>query len=163
MPARRGKNKPKGCVSVRPARPADAEAIAALSAQLGYPVSRTVMATLINKVKRRTRQKIYVAVLEGTVVGWLEICLPLSVLNAGKAEIGALVVDSQTRGAGVGTALMDAAHDWARQQRSPFVYLRSNIVRKDAHAFYTQRGYRVLKTQFVFKRNLDSQHLRKPS
>jgi len=146
-------------VTVREAKVSDSKRIAQLSTQLGYPISAQIMAKLVEKAMKRKDQMLFTAELCGNVIGWLEIFRPLSVLNSGKAEIGALVVDSQIHRLGVGTALMNEAQKWARQSGSPFIYLRSNIVRKGAHDFYLRNGYSVLKTQYVFQKTL--QH-RKP-
>jgi len=51
----------------------------------------------------------------------------------------------------VGTLLLDSARRWAEAQGSRFIYLRSNVRRRDAHKFYKKAGYRLRKTQFVFQ------------
>ena len=140
------------CVETRQAKVSDATRVAKLSTELGYPVSPKRMAVLIKEVGRRPNQRLFVAVLSGNVVGWLEIFRPLSVLNAGKTEVGALVVDTEYRRCGVGTALMKKAHQWADENGSAFTYLRSNIARKDAHEFYKRSGYSIFKTQYVLRR-----------
>lgn len=150
----RRKTKDVRNVTVRLVKPSDAPDIATLSVVLGYPISLKAMAALIRKVSARKNQKLFVATVRGEVAGWLEIFHPLSVLNSGKAEIGALIVDEQYRRFGVGTALMDKAHEWARRTGSPFIYLRSNIIRKEAHEFYKRSGYSVFKTQYVFRNTL---------
>jgi GNAT superfamily N-acetyltransferase len=141
-------------LTVRSMRAADAGRIAVLSTELGYPVSTRSMAIRIRVSARRKDHNLFAAELNGVIVGWLEIFLPLSVLNAGKAEIGALVVDDNVRRLGVGSALMKAAHEWAQRKKCPFIYLRSNVIRKEAHAFYRRTGYSVYKTQYVFRKLL---------
>jgi GNAT superfamily N-acetyltransferase len=141
-------------LTVRSMRAADAVRIAALSTQLGYPLSTHAMARRIRVSARRKDHRLFLAELNGVIVGWLEIFRPLSVLNAGKAEIGALVVDDNARRLGVGSALMKAGHEWAQRMKCPFIYLRSNVVRKEAHAFYRRTGYSVYKTQYVFRKLL---------
>lgn len=109
------------------------------------------MTKRIRSVARRKYQKLFVAEVQGKVVGWVEIFVHPSVLNWGKAEVGALVVDESSHRKGIGTALMHTAHAWALSKKSRFIYLRSNIRRKDAHRFYRKTGYEVHKTQYVFK------------
>ncbi len=142
-------------INVRSVRQSDAGSVASLSGQLGYPVTAKEMRRRIRIVGTRKNQKIFVAVVEGAVAGWLEVFIPPSVLNWGKAEIGALVVSEELRGHGVGRTLLESAWSWARQRGSEFVYLRSNVKRKDAHRFYVKSGYTVFKTQRVFKLLLD--------
>ena len=119
------------------------------------------MGMRIREVAYRRNHKLIAAELHGAIVGWLEIFLPLSVLNTGKAEIGALVVDSRCRRRGVGSALMSAARDWAQRKNAPLVYLRSNVKRHDAHQFYRKSGYDVYKTQSVFRLLLEPNKKRK--
>ncbi len=144
-------------IKIRSARAKDAGRIAVLSKQLGYPVSTKEMGKRIATVSRRRAQKLIVAELNGQVVGWVEVFRPVSVLNWGKAEVGALVVDGEIRGLGVGGRLLDAARTWSQDARSQFVYLRSNIKREDAHRFYKKAGYKIHKTQFVFQLLLNKQ------
>ncbi len=142
-------------ILIRGARRKDADSIASLSGQLGYPVAAEEMRRRIQSVSTRKNQKVFVAVSEGGVIGWLEVFIPLSVLNWGKAEIGALIVDESARGHGVGRKLLDAATRWARSHGGKFIYLRSNVKRRDAHKFYLKSGYAIFKTQHVFKLPLD--------
>lgn len=153
-------NRKPWSVTVRLAKPGDAEPIANLSTQLGYPVSTREMKKRLKVVGDNEDQRIYVAVAHAFVVGWIEIFLPRSVLNTGKAEIGALVVDVRYRRLGAGTALMTKAQKWAHEKRCPFIYLRSNIVRDDARKFYERSGYDVFKTQNVFRKLLGNRRKR---
>ena len=43
---------------------------------------------------------------------------------------------------------------WAREMGCRAVSLRSNVVRDGAHAFYEKAGYRRIKTQHVFQKEL---------
>ena len=148
-------------IVVRPARPGDAPQVAALSGQLGYPVSASAMRHRLGIVARRKNHKIFVAERDATIEGWLEVFRPLSVLNWGKGEVGALVVDSASRRGGIGSQLMVAARLWAERQRCSFIYLRSNVIRDDAHRFYRKSGYAVYKTQSVFRLLLNNTKKRK--
>ncbi|MCG2767887.1 MAG: DUF5615 family PIN-like protein [Anaerolineae bacterium] len=50
--------------------------------------------------------------------------------------------------------LKQQAEQWAREKVCWAVHVRSNVVRKDAHAFYETIGYRRIKTQFTFRKAL---------
>ncbi len=145
------KKKNNNKILIRTAKTSDAGEVASLSGQLGYPVTEKEMRGWIRIVGSRKNQTLYVAIVDGTLAGWLEVFVPPSVLNWGKAEIGALIVDGSRRGMGIGRALLEAARNWARKRGSRFIYLRSNVKRKSAHAFYRKSGYKVFKTQRVFK------------
>ncbi len=138
-------------VKVRAMRIGDAKSVATLSGQLGYPVSQVQMKRRIAIVRNRRMQKLFVAEIDGNVEGWVEVFRPLSVLNWGKGEVGALVVERTKRGSGIGRLLLERARTWSMKQGCQFIYLRSNVKRKDAHRFYQKAGYRIHKTQHVFQ------------
>ncbi len=140
---------------LRRARLSDAERLAALCDQLGYPSSP-------EEVRRRLRRlqgpdhAVYVAEGEdGTVIGWIHIFLRPLLEEDLAAEIGGLVVDEAHRGRGIGHRLLERAERWARRHGSRAVVVRSNVTRLDAHRFYEKCGYREVKTQRVFRRALE--------
>ena len=71
-----------------------------------------------------------------------------------KAEVVGLVVDADARRAGAGRRLVAAAEDWARAQGMGELFLRSNVVRPEAHAFYPALGFERSKTQHVYRKAL---------
>jgi len=71
------------------------------------------------------------------------------------AEIEGLVVEQRHRGFGIGSMLLAEAEKWARSKSCRIVTLRSNVVRKEARPFYEARGYKVVKTQRAFIKNLE--------
>jgi GNAT superfamily N-acetyltransferase len=97
---------------------------------------------------------VFVAELEGRVVGWVHVHLYCLLVEDIEAEIGGLVVDTGMRGRGLGTQLMRAAEAWAVDKGCKSVYLRSNTLRADAHEFYQQIGYRLIKSQYAFRKML---------
>jgi GNAT superfamily N-acetyltransferase len=50
--------------------------------------------------------------------------------------------------------LIQHTESWARQQGCKAVNLRTNVVRKDAHAFYESLGYNLAKTQHAYRKEL---------
>ncbi len=97
---------------------------------------------------------IFVAESSGTIVGWLHVLVAHSLLTDTAAEIAGLVIDERCRSCGIGQLLMEQAEQWARNRGCRSVRLRSNVVRSRAHAFYERLGYRVLKTQKAFCKDL---------
>jgi GNAT superfamily N-acetyltransferase len=70
------------------------------------------------------------------------------------AEIAGLVVDEPRRGRGIGTRLMAAAEEWARNRGLGALRLRSNVIRDEAHAFYRRQGFASSKTSLLFTKTL---------
>lgn len=141
---------------VRPARAADAAAVADLAAQLGYPTDGASVARRLEAAGSRPSQILLVAAGPGTdeVLGWAEVGVVASVYHEPFAEILGLVVDAGKRGRGIGRALVAAAETWAAERGVDTMRLRSNVVRTEAHAFYRGLGYAVIKTQHAFGKPL---------
>jgi GNAT superfamily N-acetyltransferase len=65
-----------------------------------------------------------------------------------------LVVDEACRGQGIGHLLIRQAEQWAWEQGSSTMCVRSNAIRKGAHAFYERAGYENIKTSLTFRKTL---------
>ena len=61
-----------------------------------------------------------------------------------RAHVEALVVDERHRRAGIGTALMNAATDWARARGAVEIVLTVWAGNAAAEAFYGRLGYRII-------------------
>lgn len=142
---------------VQYATPTDYERLAALCAQLGYPTESQVAAERLNVILANPAgEAILTAVMDERVVGWVHTQRVNFLGSEPFAEIGGLVVDEAVRGQGVGRALMAAAEEWARTAGLSAVKLRSNTLRGEAHAFYESIGYRRIKSQFTFHKDLEA-------
>ncbi len=137
--------------TIRPARLADAGRLAELSTQLGYPCSPRKMKSRLASLLNDHRHAVLVGETpSGLVVAWIHVFARKLVESDRHAEIGGLVVDERFRGQGFGKALLYRAERWARKRKLRWVYVRSNIIREAAHAFYEKRGYKRIKTQHAF-------------
>lgn len=140
---------------VRPAQMEDAGRLAALSGQLGYPCSAGDMRRRLRYLLGDHDHAVWVAETgDGSIAGWIHVFIKRLLESDREAEIGGLVIDENFRGRGVGKALVEHAERWASARRLKSVYVRSNIVRKDAHIFYQKLGYRIIKTQSAFRKPL---------
>jgi ribosomal protein S18 acetylase RimI-like enzyme len=138
---------------VRPALMTDAVRLAVLSSQLGYPCSAAAIRRRLRNLLAERDHAVWVAVTgEGTIAGWIHVFVKQLLESDREAEIGGLVIDEKFRGHGVGKALVECAERWAKARRLKSVYVRSNIVRKEAHIFYRKLGYEVIKTQSSFRK-----------
>lgn len=133
----------------------DASRIAELSGQLGYPTSAQSARRRLHNLLAKPDHAIWVAEnAEGAVTGWIHVFVKQLLESDREAEIGGLVVDREFRGQGVGKALVERAERWARAKRLKSVHVRSNVIRKNARAFYHGLGYGVVKTQRSFRKRV---------
>jgi GNAT superfamily N-acetyltransferase len=140
---------------VRTAQLEDAASIAVLSGQLGYPCSAASLGRRLRSLLSKPDHAIWVAENKGGgVAGWIHVFVHQVLESDRQAEIGGLVIDENFRGQGAGKALVERAERWAKARRLNSVYVRSNIIRKEAHVFYQKQGYKIIKTQHAFRKDL---------
>lgn len=140
---------------LRPATARDAQRLAALATELGYPSSAAEVERRLGRIEDDEDHFVCAAELDdGQVIGWIHAFVVSLVESDPRVEIGGLVVGENQRGAGVGKALMERAEAWARSKGVGEVAVRSNVIRKDAHRFYQRLGYNMIKTQYAFSKKL---------
>jgi GNAT superfamily N-acetyltransferase len=141
--------------AIRRAIPADAEGLAALSRELGYPVTANQMAGRLADLLTREGDIVLVAESEpGQVVGWVHGAEQRLLESARRCELLGLVVDARMRGRGVGRSLVSAVEEWARGRGLEQMAVRSNVTRTESHPFYEHLGYARVKTQHAYRKRL---------
>jgi ribosomal protein S18 acetylase RimI-like enzyme len=144
-----------GDVRFRPMRDADAERVAALAGELGYPSTPSEILRRKAVLDRETRHGLFVAeTTAGEVAGWIIVSEMCSLELDPHAEVKGLVVAEAARGRGIGRELMRVAEGWASARGLREVVLRSNVVRDRTHAFYRGIGYEEQKRQVKFRKRL---------
>jgi GNAT superfamily N-acetyltransferase len=144
---------------------ADGERVAALCGQLGYPSTPAEVAARFEALAARPANAVFVAEDDesrassgaGTlpaILGWVYVHEELMLECGPFADLGGLVVHDAARGRGVGRVLVEAAERWAVAHGYAEMRVRSNVVRKGAHAFYRHLGYEIVKTQLNFRKPL---------
>jgi GNAT superfamily N-acetyltransferase len=129
--------------------------MAALATELGYPSTTAEVRRRLRRILKQPGHRVFVAEkLRVGVVGWAHVFVHALVEADTFAEVGGLVVDKRERGGGIGKRLMKHIETWARARGAKAVSLRSNVIRKGAHAFYQKLGYQIIKTQFAFRKDL---------
>jgi len=98
-------------------------------------------------------QHVWVAEIDGAIVGWLHAFVALRVGVTPFIEIGGLVVQEGNRRARVGSRLVQQAAEWAKAEGLA-LRVRCNSKREPAHRFYQSLGFLLLKQQHVFELNL---------
>jgi len=123
-----GMKTPMGAI-VRRAKIEDAEGIAELSGQLGYPATTDESAERLAEIDANEEHRVLVAEDKGRLLGWVHVCLPHSLLRDRQAEVVGLVIEEKHKGRGIGRALMKHAEHWAKEMGCNSVRLRSNAAR----------------------------------
>ena len=140
-------------VKVRPLVAQEAERIAELATQLGYPSTAEQIETRLKWIADDPEHLTLVAEnTQGLAIGWLHAFIARTVESDPWAEIAALVVDHPYRGQGAGRELLARAEAWARAQGVRTIRVRSNVVREGAHDFYLKLGFTLTKTQHAFSK-----------
>ena len=127
-------------LTIRDAVAADADAIATLLDQLGYPTHAEAVDARLERL-RIVGDRVVVADVDGRPVGLAHLQVtPAIERDRPAAKIGALVVDEAHRGSGVGRALVEAMEEEARARGCELLFLTTAARRTDAHAFYARVG-----------------------
>jgi N-acetylglutamate synthase-like GNAT family acetyltransferase len=134
----------------RPASPEDADPIAELLEQLGYPTSPETAGRRLQALTASPDDEVWVAEREGTVVGLVSVHVSGALEYDGDvAKVSAIVVDEAARRQRVGEQLMALAERLARQRGCVLLFLTTSERRKDAHAFYRSLGFEETGRRFA--------------
>jgi GNAT superfamily N-acetyltransferase len=136
---------------IRDATLDDAPEITRLSAQLGYPAEIAVFLERLRRLLPLPTHAVLVCEHEGGGLhGFVGLEHRLMIESGERVEIVGLVVDAQARRGGLGRALIAAAEAWTRARGLDALFLRSNVLRPEAHPFYEGLGFLRTKTQHAY-------------
>jgi GNAT superfamily N-acetyltransferase len=139
---------------IRKLVPADGAAVAALSQTLGYAVTPREVCERIGAIEDDALAVAYVAVVDGTVAGWIQAHDRRLLQYPRVLEIGGIVVSAEFHGEGVGRHLVEAVGEWGRARGHDQLWVRSNAQRTSAHQFYESIGFEREKTSYTFSRRI---------
>lgn len=142
--------------AVRPVRAADSAAVATLTGELGYPATSEEMAFRVDALLQRPGEHALLVAVDADdlPIGWIHVERVDTLETGPMAGIAGLVVGEGSRSDGIGTALLAAGEDWARDQGLGVIQVRSRTTRERAHHFYERAGYGRVKTSVVFRKAL---------
>jgi GNAT superfamily N-acetyltransferase len=127
---------------IRDALGSDAEALARLCTQLGYPTTPSAMPARVARLGEDPNARALVAERAGQVIGLATIHLRFTMNHAAPiAQLTLLVVDEANRSHGVGRALVESAEAWAAERGSRRINVTTALHRGDARAFYERLSY----------------------
>lgn len=139
-------------IDVRPARTADADRIAALFTDEGYPSGPSDIVERLGRFDSE-HSRVLVAAHDGEVLGFVAVhALPRFEHSDRIVRIMALVVDAGVRERGVGRLLMDAAEDMGREVGAAFAEVTAGHHRPDARRLYEELGYDGAVAAYLRKR-----------
>jgi GNAT superfamily N-acetyltransferase len=142
--------KSKSEVAVRDARPSDAQAIAVLLGELGYPAEAAQVKRRLERIADNPSSRLFVAEVNGEIagLGGLHV-LPVVYDDELDCMLTAMVVGAEHRRQGIGADLVDAVEREARSRGCRRLVLGSADRRADAHAFYETLGFEATGRRFV--------------
>ena len=139
-------------IIVRPAIADDAERIAALFTDEGYPAGPS---DIVERLARfdSEHSRVFVADAAGDVLGFVAVhALPRFEHSDRIVRVMALVVDAGERGRGVGRLLMEEAERLGRDLGAAFAQVTADHHRPDAQRLYEELGYDGTVAAYLRKR-----------
>jgi GNAT superfamily N-acetyltransferase len=128
-------------VTLRPAVASDAEAIATLFTDEGYPAGPSDIVERLHRYSSE-HSRVIVAEHEGALLGFVALhALPRFEHDDRILRIMALVVDAGARERGVGHRLMAEAERVAAELDAAFIEVTAGHHRPDARRLYESLGY----------------------
>ncbi len=139
-------------VVLRPAVPADAERIAALFTDEGYPAGPSDIVARLERFGSAFSQ-VVVADLDGELLGFIAFhALPRFEHDDRIVRVLALVVDAGVRDRGIGHLLMTEAERLSRELGAAFIEVTAGHHRPDARHLYEALGYDASVTAYLRKK-----------
>jgi GNAT superfamily N-acetyltransferase len=139
-------------INLRRATRDDAERIAALFTDEGYPAGPS---DIVDRLARfdSEHSRVIVADNDGEVLGFVAIhALPRFEHSDRIIRVMALVVDAGERGRGIGRLLMEEAERIGRELEAAFAEITAGHHRPDAQRLYEELGYDATVAAYLRKR-----------
>jgi GNAT superfamily N-acetyltransferase len=129
-------------ICIRHATAPDAEGIAALLGELGYPSTAGEVVARLSRLDDFHSAVVFIAEIDGIVAGVVTgHVFPAIHVSEVVAWLTTLAVGSGYQRRGVGRYLATAVEDWARSRGAFRISVTSGTHRDGAHAFYERLGY----------------------
>src|SRR5579859_4533662 len=104
-------------ITIRVAQLSDAQRLAPLAGQLGYPSTPEQVAARLRGIFADAEHIIFVAERQnGEIAGYVDVFLFRTTASDVRAEIAGLVVHEASRSQNIGRMLMARAENWAREK-----------------------------------------------
>jgi len=141
-------------IKVRVAVKQDCSGITHLTNQLGYPSTEEKICEIMKLVLSHKDHQVFVAEIDNTIVGYIHLIRSMRIGSNPFIEIAAFIINEASRSIGVGSLLIAESEKWASRRGLQDIRIRSNIIRREAHNFFQNRGFQNIKTQEVFLKRI---------
>jgi ribosomal protein S18 acetylase RimI-like enzyme len=139
-------------IALRPATPADAQRIAELFTEEGYPTGASSVEARLERFAG-SDSDVIVADHDGEILGFVALhVVPRFEHDDTFVRIVALVVDSAVRDRGIGRVLIAEAERIGRNRAAAFVEITAGHHRPGARHLYESLGYDANLTAYLRKR-----------
>lgn len=139
-------------ITLRPATVGDAERIAAMFTDEGYPAGTSDVVARLERFSSE-QAAVVVADVDGEVMGFVALhLLPRFEHDDHLARMLALVVDAGARDRGIGGRLIAEAERIAREAGAAFMEVTAGHHRPGARRLYEANGYDASVTAYLRKR-----------
>lgn len=135
-------------VSIRPATPADSDALSVLVAELDYPTAPPLVCARLGELTA-AGDLVLVAEYESRVIGLVHVHRTPFLHRVPDGRVVTLGVLAAYRNQQVGAKLLTAAEQQLREWGCGRVEVTSGIPREAAHRFYLRAGYEPQSRRFV--------------
>jgi GNAT superfamily N-acetyltransferase len=135
-------------IIIRPARESDAEALALLVGELGYPTEASTARQRFNDLTE-AGDSILVALHLAKVIALVVLHRTRFLHRPADGRISTLVVSEAYRGRGIGSRLIEAAEAVFRQWGCARIEVTSGAQRQAAHRFYIRAGFSEQPRRFI--------------
>lgn len=125
--------------------------------QLDYlqsKISKDQLEDKILDVLSRDNEKIFIAVSDGEVIGYIYANTYDVLYQKPIANVVTFVLNMNKKHNGVGKTLIDAVENWAKDKGLKEVRLVSDKNRTHAHSLFKKLGYNVDETDYEFKKSI---------
>jgi len=137
-------------MGIRPAAEVDLPALLTLLSELGHPLSPSELAGRLSAVTSKPDAAVFVAEVADDVCGFIALQIgDFLHLPEPCGQITAMVVSSERRGQGIGSALLNHAEAWFSERGVRRIMVLTASYREGAHRFYAARGYQMTGYRFV--------------
>ncbi|MGF1735641.1 GNAT family N-acetyltransferase [Photobacterium satsumensis] len=133
---------------IRHATMEDGPAICALLSQLGYQATLASIEAMLNG----NRQPTLVFDDEGTLFGLMTLVTFLYFPTGEQiCRITSLVTDKDKRGKGIGSTLIEAAKNYAKQHNCQRLEVTTSLSRYQAQQFYAKQGFEKRSLRYILE------------